>query len=91
MFGSQSRGYLDQAATPLEIPEHFGRMPGVTFNGPAPLPASLPMAFAMRRMCDEIEGAAVGAAPDFAQALHVQAIIDAAERSSADNKWADLS
>lgn len=90
IFGSQSRAYLDQAATPLEIPERFARAPGMTFETPAPLPASLPMAFAMRRMCDEINGAQVSAAPNFAQALHVQSIIDAAERSHADGAWADV-
>jgi len=91
LFGSQSRGYLDQASTPLDIPERFSRAPGLAFDAPAPVPASLPMAFAMRRMCDEINGAPIKAAPDFAQALHVQAIIDAAERSNSAGVWTDVS
>lgn len=87
LFGSQSRGYLDQAPEPVEIPADMQTMDGVAFGAaPAP-PASLPMAFAMARMCARIRGETNEASPDFAQALHVQAVIDAAERSAAQRAW----
>lgn len=89
LYGTQARGYADQGSVPMELPERLMRADGVSFARNALASPAFPMALAMARMCAAIRGRAQ-AAPDFAQATHVQEIIDAAERSATDEAWTDV-
>lgn len=86
LYGTQSRGYIDQAAAQLEIPQRLLRGDGVSIRADTPITPTFPMALSMKRMCDAIRGGAP-ATPDFAQALHVQSVVEAAERSAQTGAW----
>jgi len=72
----------------LEVPEHCFRPPHTAARDDAPRSA-----LTMIRLFDEVAhaiGAGREAAPSFSQALHVQQIVEAADRSSLESSWVAL-
>jgi predicted dehydrogenase len=74
---------------PVEIPERLMRPVGIDIGPDAFPQAAHPMAISMQRMVRAIRGDGT-AAPDFAQAWHVERILEAARLSSQERKWVRL-
>jgi predicted dehydrogenase len=89
LFVSEN-GFLGQRSQKaVEIPERLKTVRGSAVHADEISIARFPMASVFRSICDEIEGQGK-AAPDFAQALHVQEVVEAAALSSAEGRWIKL-
>jgi predicted dehydrogenase len=89
LFVSEN-GFLGQRSQKeVEIPERLKTVRGSAVHADEISIARFPMAAVFRSICDEIEGQG-RAAPDFAQALHVQEVVEAAALSSAEGRWIKL-
>ncbi|MET0371776.1 MAG: Gfo/Idh/MocA family oxidoreductase [Sphingobium sp.] len=87
LFLSHDPGLGRRTATEVELPDRLLGYPGTSARAERPADGLLPMAAIFASMRDEIWG--VGkAAPDFAQALHVQQVIEAAALSAREERWA---
>jgi len=80
-------GGFERTTVEVEIPERLKVLPGSTAHGDAAAPGLFPMARAFASMRAAIRGEAAAAAPDFAQAHHVQQVVEAAERASDERRW----
>lgn len=83
----QYTGSMQEAQ--LTIPERLLSLPGVAVSPNDPRPTIIPML----KMFDSLVRAirtGSAARPDFAQACHVQAVVEAAERAHAERCWVDL-
>jgi predicted dehydrogenase len=74
---------------PIEIPDRLMRPTDINIGPDAFPQAAHPMAISMQRMVHAIHGD-WPAAPDFAQAWHVERILEAARLSSQERKWMRL-
>lgn len=73
-------------AVELAIPQHLLAIPGVAVAPDDPRPTVIPMLKMFDSMVRAIR-AGGAAKPDFAQACHVQAVVEAAERAHAERRW----
>jgi len=70
----------------IEVPERLKSLPGISIHADEPRMGVFSMASIYASMLREVDG--VGhAEPDFAQALHVHEVVEAAEVSSAERRW----
>ncbi len=91
---TQLRGSTDPslgtaALKPIAIADDLKTIAGSSVHADKPETGLLPLAAIFASMVDEVRGRG-RAAPDFAQAWHVQNVIEAAERSAGERRWIDL-
>ncbi len=86
LYLSQDPSLGRRTGQEVAIPERLQRCPGSTVDGTRPETGMLPLVRIFASMRDEIQGRGK-AAPDFAQALHVQRIIEAGRQSAAELRW----
>jgi predicted dehydrogenase len=86
LAGGEVGGLFDFKEAPLEIPERLRRVDGSHLRGEDEVMAVFPMAKIFR---DIVDAVANGGQPEpsFRQALHVQKVIDAVERSYQTRSW----
>ncbi|HMO74820.1 MAG TPA: Gfo/Idh/MocA family oxidoreductase [Sphingopyxis sp.] len=89
LFGTQdpALGSVRMEEIPVD-PEHL-TVPGCRAVADRPETGLLALASIFARMRDAINGGG-SAAPDFAQALHVQEVVEAAAQASDERRWVDL-
>jgi predicted dehydrogenase len=89
--GSQSSSLAEQIPQELGVPKQYMQVAGINVRADSDVLAPIyPMARAMQSMADTIRTGSSSAAPDFAQATHVQRVIDAAERSAQARAWCSV-
>jgi predicted dehydrogenase len=89
LYVSEVGGLGQRTQTRVNIPEALKVVPGGAIHADAPSAGRFPMAAVFRAICDEVAGRG-RAAPDFRQALHVEAVLEAAARSSASGRWVEI-
>jgi predicted dehydrogenase len=89
LSGAEAGPYLQQPETKIELPERLYTLPDVGLIGPQSLPSLLPMARIFQGMLRAIENGGE-AAPDFAQANHVQQVVEACYRSIESGAWSQV-
>lgn len=82
-------GLMDHTLAPVVIPESFKQVRGGSLHADTAPAATFPMATIFRGMVDAIRGGGA-AEPGFDQALHVQTVVDAIERSYAERRWVEV-
>jgi len=70
----------------LAVPDRLKQVLGSTATAEEPRGAIFPLAVLFRGLVDEVRGTGA-ATPDFRQALHVQRIVEAVARASAEKAW----
>lgn len=85
LFAAKAEQYLYAPEIEQALPERLFTLPGAGHFGPETLPSLLPMARIFNGMIGAIEQGGT-AQPDFAQALHVQQIVETAYRSIAEER-----
>jgi predicted dehydrogenase len=90
LYGSQEPGLGTIQLQPIKLADEANHVPGSSAVAGRPETGLLPMAAIFASMLAGIRGEG-RAAPDFAQALHVQRAIAAAELSSHERRWVEMS
>lgn len=88
LFGTRNPA-LGSAAMEIAIEPEYLTVPGCHAVAERPETGLLALASIFAKMRDAINGAGV-AAPDFAQALHVHEVVEAAALASNEFRWVDL-
>lgn len=89
LFGSQDPALGTATLEPIEIAETYKRLDSSSALADDPATGLLPMAAIFISMLAEIRGEG-RAMPNFERALHVQAAIEAADRSASERRWVDM-
>jgi predicted dehydrogenase len=76
----------DPALAPVPIPEDLFRSPEVAIDADASVAPAYPMALSMNAMIRAVAGAGT-ARPDFAQAWHVERLLEAIRVSALERRW----
>ncbi len=79
----------DSAMETLKIPERLTHPDELAIDADTQMQPSYPMALSMQAMVRSIRGEGA-AAPDFRQAWNVERVLEAARRSSNENRWVKL-
>jgi len=84
-------GPSDAAMTPAVIEQRYRTIPGVPGVEPDPLrPQLFPMVAMCQRFATAVRGDGDGAAPTFAEAAHVSAVVESAYDADARRTWVDV-
>ena len=86
LFRSDDVAFMVLDEHEIEVPERLKALPGISIHADEPRMGVFPMACIYASMLREMDGKG-HASPDFAQALHVQEVVEAAAVSSAERRW----
>lgn len=89
LFGTQDPGLATSAMEELAVTAEYLRVAGCHAVADRPETGLLALASIFAAMRDAINGEGI-AAPDFAQGLHVQEVVEASVRASDERRWIDL-
>ena len=89
LFGTQDPTLGSAAMDPIAIDPTYLAVPGCRAVADRPETGLFALASIFARMRDAINGAGA-AAPDFAQALHVHEVVEAAVQAADQRRWIDL-
>lgn len=89
LFGTREAALGSAAMGEIAIEPEYLAVPGCHAVADRPETGLLALASIFAKMRDAIGGSGV-AAPDFAQALHVQEVVEAAVRANDERRWVDI-